>query len=202
MKRRNNTHRIEFEKEILPYTGEFFKQAMLLTRDTDDAADLVQDALLRAFDAWDSFEPGTSGRRWLHRILRNSFYSKCRRKRREKQWLADKTCVGQSLHCSGLRRSRRSPEVAASEDVLKEEVERALEDLPREFRYVLELYCMDGLSYKEIAGLINCPVGTVMSRIHRARQRLKESIEKWGGFGRENGPVRLSNVVESFLVAA
>ncbi len=202
MKRRSQIKSKEFEEQILPHTGEFFKQAMFLTRDKDDAADLVQDALLRAFDAWESFEPGTSGRRWLSRILRNSFYSKCRRKTREKQWLADRACVAHSLHSGGLRRSNCSPEVTASEDVLKEEVDRAFSDLPREFRRVLELYCMEGLSYKEIAGLIKCPVGTVMSRIHRARQRLKESIEQSGGFGLENKPDRLAGVVDSFLVAA
>lgn len=168
----------EFEKEALPHAGELFKQAMVLTRDPEDASDLVQETLLRAYDAWESYEAGTSCRRWLHRILRNSFYSRCRRKRRERQWLADRSGVGDSLHSGGIRGSRLTPEARTAEHFLKEEVEWALSSLQPEFRSALEMYCFEGLSYREIASLLNCPVGTVMSRIHRARRELKSRLQE------------------------
>ena len=202
---KSNKRNREFEKEVLQHSSEFFKQAMLLTKDPEDAADLLQESLLRAYDAWDSFELGTSGRRWLHRILRNSFYSRCRRVRREKRWLADRSGVVDSLHYGGIRRSRKTPEAKIAERGLTEEVDSALSCLPGEFRSVLELYCVEGLSYKEIATLIGCPVGTVMSRIHRARRRLKKIIEE--KLLKKSGKTAdqkegFSQLIDTFLVAA
>jgi RNA polymerase sigma-70 factor (ECF subfamily) len=139
--------------------------ARRLTRDADDAEDLLQETAVRAHRFADRFRQGTSMRAWLHRILRNTFASRYRKRRRERE-VIDRAYSEGALYEQRARAIDEPRVVAAS---LSDEVMRALEALPVEFRAVLQLVIIDGLSYREAADRIGCPIGTVMSRLHRAR---------------------------------
>lgn len=139
--------------------------ARQLTRDDDDAEDLLQETAVRAHRFADRFREGTSMRAWLHRILRNTFASRYRKRRRERE-VIDRAHSEGALYAPRDRAIDEPPVVAAS---LSDEVTRALEALPVEFRAVLERVIIEGLSYREAADALGCPIGTVMSRLHRAR---------------------------------
>jgi RNA polymerase sigma-70 factor (ECF subfamily) len=174
----SNTAKREFEREALPLSSELLNQALVYTKNPDEAADLVQETYLKAFAAWHTFEMGTSCRNWMHRILRNSFLSRCRKKTREKRWLSDRRGVVESMHAGGSRRSHATPEVATAERRLEKQARLALAELAPEFKRVLELHCIAGKTYAEIAQMLGCPVGTVMSRVHRARNHLRRNLAR------------------------
>ncbi len=142
---------------------------MRLTRSRAEAEDVVQEAVLRAWAFWDRFEPGTNARAWIHRILMNTFINGYRRRRREREVLAQVE--------RGTRRERVA-EIAVTEGV-SDEVERALSSLPDEFRAVVLLVDLDELTYREVAGVLGCPIGTVMSRLHRGRRVLKRRLRAY-----------------------
>lgn len=150
--------------------------ARQLTRDDDDAEDLLQETAVRAHRFADRFREGTCRRAWLHRILRNTFASRYRKRRRERE-------VIDRAHAEGALYERRTrtvdePRVVAAS--LSDEVMRALESLPIEFRAVLELVIVEGLSYRETADRLGCPIGTVMSRLHRARAAMLAELTPAG----------------------
>lgn len=146
--------------------------ARKLTRDHDEAEDLLQETAVRAHRFADQFRQGTSMRAWLHRILRNTFASRYRKRRRERE-------VVERAHLEGALGADRmrldEPRVVAAS--LSDELTRALETLPAEFRAVLTLVIVDGLSYRETADALGCPIGTVMSRLHRARAAMLEQLQ-------------------------
>lgn len=151
--------------------------ARQLTRDVDDAEDLLQETAVRAHRFADRFREGTSMRAWLHRILRNTFASRYRKRRRERE-------VIERAHCEGAlyeQRTRASDEPRVVAASLSDEVMRALEALQPEFRAVLELVIIDGLSYRETAEALGCPIGTVMSRLHRARAAMVAALSAEAG---------------------
>ena len=159
-----------FEVAVARYTPVLQEAARRLTGSTDDAADLVQDAVMRAWTFWDRFEPGSNARAWLHRILMNTFINAYRKQRRERE-----------LFRAAGEESKRDARVAAdlfdaARDGLGDEVDAALAALPPEFRAVVELVDLGDLSYREVATQLGCPIGTVMSRLHRARKQLQESL--------------------------
>jgi RNA polymerase sigma-70 factor (ECF subfamily) len=139
--------------------------ARKLTRDDDEAEDLLQETAVRAHRFADSFREGTCRRAWLHRILRNTFASRYRKRRREREVI--ERAYQEGAFGSARARMTEEPRVVAAS--LSDEVSRALETLPAEFRAVLTLVIVDGLSYRETADALSCPIGTVMSRLHRAR---------------------------------
>jgi RNA polymerase sigma-70 factor (ECF subfamily) len=159
-----------FEQAILPHLGAAYNLACWLTRHGHDADDVVQEAFLRAYQFFDSFKGG-DGRAWLLRIVRNTCYT----------WL-EKNRPGQPApvfdeRIHGVGRPE-APDAAlvAGED--RELLRQALTELPAEFREAIVLRELEGLSYKEIAGVTGVPVGTVMSRLARARQRLQEVLAR------------------------
>jgi RNA polymerase sigma-70 factor (ECF subfamily) len=154
--------------------------AMRLSGNREDAEDLVQEAALRAFRGFATFEPGTNFRAWFFRILINCFYGACR-KRRPEVPLGELDDAHELLlytrsHEAGLVSPGSDPVRATLDRVTEEEVGRALEALPEEFRVVATLYFMDDLSYAEIADAVCVPVGTVRSRLHRARRILQKRL--------------------------
>ncbi len=174
-------HREDFDQTILRYSDELYGTAVRLTRDPSEAEDLVQEAVMRAWAYWDRFQAGTNGRAWIHRILMNTFINGYRRKKRERNvmsqvgvQIADKP---QWIHSDEGRRR----------EGLGDEVERALEALPEDFRTVVLMVDGSGLSYREAATALDCPIGTVMSRLHRARKRLQGELH---GYAREEGYVQ------------
>jgi len=165
--------RNEFDETVLTHLDELYGTAVRLTRSASDAEDLVQDAVMRAWAFWDRFEPGTNARAWMHRILMNTFINGYRRRKRERDMLAQAR-VEASRGPRWSHEDRR-----ARQDGLGDEVEAALAALPEEFRSVVLLVDHNGLSYKEVARTLDCPIGTVMSRLHRARRLLKQRLRSY-----------------------
>lgn len=157
----------KFEHAVLRHMDSAFNLARWYTRNQDDAKDLAQEAIFRAFKAFDSFQ-GDDGRVWLFTIVRNVFYTSVTRKP------AEHTAFDEEIHTSG--ESGASPEVLLFREIETKLVRQALEQLPVEFREALVLRELEGLSYKEIAAATDTPLGTVMSRLARGREHLRESL--------------------------
>jgi RNA polymerase sigma-70 factor (ECF subfamily) len=172
-----------FEREALVHLEELKAIAMRYTRNERDADDLVQETLLRAFVAWDRFQSGTNCRAWLFRILTNNFINEYRRIAKERR-LNDEA---RGLFCPTRRRAAADPEGVMMERLIGDEVSAALAALPHDYRKVVELADLQGLSYREVANRLGCPMGTVMSRLHRARRQLERAL---GSYARERGIVR------------
>ncbi len=164
-----------FEQEMLPHLDAMYSVALRLTRSPSDAEDLVQDALLRAYRFFDRYEPGTNAKAWLLRILTNTFINRHRRRTREREILeeGEGQPAGQRTVGTDLLRRLTDPAGEAERRVLAAEIRVAVESLPEQQRLMVLLADVEGLSYKEIAEVVGCPIGTVMSRLHRARKRLQ-----------------------------
>ncbi|MFW6050533.1 MAG: sigma-70 family RNA polymerase sigma factor [Myxococcota bacterium] len=163
----------EFESAILPHAGELYGTAVRLTRSRSEADDLVQEAMLRAWSFWDRFQQGTNARAWMHRILMNTFINGYRRRKRERELLAE---VDRDM---GGRPFAQHATWEAEAEGLGDEVQSALAELPEEFRQVVLLVDFDDLSYREVADTLGCPIGTVMSRLHRGRRVLKRQLRDY-----------------------
>lgn len=159
-----------FEAAVARHSPALREAARRLTGNLDEADDLVQDAVMRAWTFWDRFEPGSNARAWLHRILVNTFINAYRKQRRERELfrLAGEEAKREARTAADYR--------AAEREGLGDEVGAALKALPAEFRAVVELVDLRDLSYREVAGELSCPIGTVMSRLHRARKQLQELL--------------------------
>jgi RNA polymerase sigma-70 factor (ECF subfamily) len=152
MKRR--PFRSDFEREALPHLGALYAAALRMTRNEKDAEDLVQEALLRAYRFFDTFEAGTNCKAWLFRILTNVFCNQYRERERENVVMTEAESSSANL-----------------EQFLS--VERALAAVPPDFRLAVVLADLEDFSYKEIAEIMDCPAGTVMSRLYRGRKILQ-----------------------------
>ncbi len=156
----------EFETLTVPHMDFLYNYALRLTSEPDDAADLLQETFLRAYRFWEKFEQGTNLRGWLCRIMRNSFINEYRKNSKEPRKVEyDDSGYGQPL-----------PKRNVVEGSFSDEVASALDSLPEIFKTVILLSFVEGLTYDEIAEYLNCPVGTVRSRIHRGRLLLKENL--------------------------
>src|SRR4051812_30881114 len=167
--------RAEFERQALVHTDALFGAAYRLTRNARDAEDLVQDSLLRAYRFWDSFEQDSNCKAWLLRIVTNTFINEYQRKKRSREVLDAATAEqdatdGVLVHADA--NDKQSPEKALLDRSVSDDVQRALDALPDDFRTAVVLCDVNGLSYKEIAEIMQCPVGTVMSRLFRGRKLL------------------------------
>ncbi|MBI3449537.1 MAG: sigma-70 family RNA polymerase sigma factor [Acidobacteria bacterium] len=164
----------------MPHVRSLHNVAMKLTRRREEAEDLVQETLLRGYRFFDRYESGTNIRAWLLTILRNLFVNRYRRARRGWQEVETGGAEGrlETLIERGAASARpeTSPEQILVSGCLDGEIERALADLPGEYRMVLTLSAMEGLSYREIAAVLECPIGTVMSRLHRSRRMMQERL--------------------------
>ena len=174
--------RAEFERQALVHTDALFGAAYRLTRNARDAEDLVQDSLLRAYRFWDSFEQDSNCKAWLLRIVTNTFINEYQRKKRSREVLdaasAEQDATdGVLMHAEAT--DRQSPERTLLERSVSDDVQRALEGLPEDFRTAVVLCDVQGLSYKEIADIMETPVGTVMSRLFRGRKLLAASLREF-----------------------
>jgi RNA polymerase sigma-70 factor (ECF subfamily) len=167
-----------FESEAMPHARSLYGAAMRLTRSPDDASDLVQETLLKAYRAFDQFEPGTNCKAWLFRIMTNAFINKYRRRVKEKEILegSERQAAEHNLVHLPSKRPFLDPEGHLVDQALGDEVIAALEDVPVDFRTVVVLSDIEGFSYKEIADICDIPVGTVMSRLFRGRRILQERL--------------------------
>jgi RNA polymerase sigma-70 factor, ECF subfamily len=161
-----------FEAMVLPHLDAAYTLARYLTRNEPDAQDVVQDAYLRALKYFSGFRgaEGSDGRAWLLAIVRNTAYTWRRRHRAD----ALATEFDEELHSDAV--AENHPAAALERDGARESLHRALDRLPAEFREVIVLRELEGMSYKEIGDVTGVPIGTVMSRLSRARRRLQEAL--------------------------
>lgn len=167
-----------FETDVLEHLDVLFGVAMRMTRDEASAEDLVQDTVVKAVRAREQFEVGTNLKAWLLRILTNTFINRHRRGGLERDLFEgpDATPLADRWIGAATMRGMRDPEREALVPLLESEVRAALDALPEAFRLVVVLSDIEGLAYREIAETLGCPVGTVMSRLHRGRRLLQESL--------------------------
>ncbi len=160
-----------FETYVVPETEVMFRVAMSITRNKADAEDLVQDTMLRAYRAIDRFD-GRHPRAWLLTIMRNAAINRVRRKRPE--LLRDPDLTMERV--ANTDPDTANVEAIVVDTVFDAEVERALQSLSEKFIEVIEMVDLNGLSYQEAADAIGVPVGTVMSRLHRARAKIRKHL--------------------------
>lgn len=171
-----------FEKQAIPFMDQLYAAAMRMTRNPADAADLVQETFVKAFQAFGQFQQGTNLKAWLYRIQTNTFINNYRKNQRNpyqgtiddlEDWqLGGAESVTQSL-------STRSAEAEAIDHLPDSAVKAALQAIPEDFRLAVYFADVEGFSYQEIADIMKTPVGTVMSRLHRGRRMLRESLSDY-----------------------
>jgi RNA polymerase sigma-70 factor (ECF subfamily) len=180
----------DFETDAMPLAPQLYAAAVRLTRNPSNAEDLVQETFLKAYRAYDTFEAGTNLKAWLYRILTNTFINNYRRETRRPQ----ETDLGDLEDVYLFRRLNRDTAVGSSssaeeqllEGLVEEDIKQAVESLPENFRMVVLLADLEGFSYREIAEILDIPIGTVMSRLHRGRKALQSAL--WD-FAAERGLV-------------
>lgn len=175
--RQTDLTRSEFERLALEHLDPLYAAALRLTRHERDAEDLVQDTFLRAYRFFDKFERGTNIKAWLFKILTNTFINRYRRSTKERSIVDG---AERDVHDRFVSRDATevaaNPEKAFFEKLLSDDVLRAVDALPVDFRMVVILADLQEFSYKEIADILDVPVGTVMSRLYRGRRLLQRSL--------------------------
>ncbi len=167
-----------FADEAASHIDALHGVACRLTRNPTEAEDLVQDTLVKAIRAQDQYQPGTNLKAWLFRILTNTFINKYRRGGLERSVFEgpDADPLADGWVSASTMRQLRDPEQVVLAPLVEGEVQRALDALPTEFRLAVLLCDVEELSYEEIAKVMGCPIGTVMSRLHRGRKLLQRSL--------------------------
>lgn len=170
-----------FANEALPFLDQLYGAAMKMTRNPQDAQDLVQETFMKAFSAFEKFEEGTNLKAWLYRIMTNTFINDYRKSKREPYLgatddLEDWQLAGAN---SATAMSTKSAEAEALEKIPSMVVTEALNTLAEDRRMVVYLADVEGFSYQEIAEIMETPVGTVMSRLHRGRKQLRQALSSY-----------------------
>jgi RNA polymerase sigma-70 factor (ECF subfamily) len=175
----------DFESLALPHLDSLYRTALRMTRRPEEAEDLVQEAMMKAFRSFATFQPGTNFRAWLFRILTNSYINRYHREMADpaRTRLDD---VSSFLGSEEALATVEGPPLSEADlaESLDEEVKGALDELPGEFRLPVVMALVEGLSYKDIAQALDCPLGTVMSRLYRGRQMLRRRL---AGYARRQG---------------
>ncbi|MGR3812358.1 sigma-70 family RNA polymerase sigma factor [Jiulongibacter sp. NS-SX5] len=177
----NDTERYSiFNSEFMPHIDSMYNFAYRLTNDEDDANDLVQDTYLKAFRFINSFQKGTNAKAWLFRILKNSFINDYRKKSKEPAKV-DYQEVETIYNSADEPQYNGTVDLRTEmvQDLIGDEVTRALNGLPVDFRTVIILCDIEGFTYEEMAKILDIPIGTVRSRLHRARNLLKEKLRSY-----------------------
>ncbi len=169
----------EFEAEALPHMDVLYNFALRTTGNQDDARDLLQETYLKAYRFWEKYEKGTNIRAWLFRIMKNSYINRYRKETKE----PDKVDYEEIENFYNLIRAESTDPNDLQEklfgSLLGDEVSKALESLPDDFRTVVILSDIEGLTYEEIAEFVECPIGTVRSRLHRGRKLLQARLYEY-----------------------
>jgi RNA polymerase sigma-70 factor, ECF subfamily len=177
---------VRFEQDVMPYASQLYPAALRMTRNPSDAEDLLQETLTKAYVGYHQFEQGTNLRAWLHRILSNTFINGYRKKRREPQQdLSGAFQEDWQTSSDPLAMPAASAEAEAIDRLGDSEILQALRELPEEFRVAIYLADIQGYPYREIAQMMGTPLGTVMSRLHRGRNKLRKKLASYAPQPRE-----------------
>jgi RNA polymerase sigma-70 factor (ECF subfamily) len=178
---RRPEERVEFETAAMPHLDALYNTALRLARNAQDAEDLVQETFLKAYRAYAQFTPGTNLKAWLFRILKNTFINEYRRRQaapRETDFAAVEEAFESEIAPEAEGRIK-NPEEEALEKAFDENVQRALDALPPDYRMAVLLADIEGFSYREVAEILEIPIGTVMSRLYRGRRLLEETMLRY-----------------------
>jgi len=172
-----DVQRKSFDAQALPHMDALFRTALRMTKNTNDAEDLVQETYVKAYRFWEKFEPGSNARAWLFKIMTNVFINEYRSKSRTPvavnvDELDDNFLYGQLATSAPAD----DPEKKLFAKIFDEDVKRAIENLPDDFRLVVVLSFIEGFSYQEIAEIADLQLGTVKSRLHRGRKLLQKEL--------------------------
>lgn len=172
---------VRFERDALPYLDLMYPAALRLTRNQADAEDLVQETFARAYASFGQFRPGTNLRAWLYRILTNTFITGYRRRQREHRATTANGIQDWQLASAGSDppAGLKPPDAEVVECLLDPRVKLALRELPEDFRTVVYLADIEGYAYREIAAIMRTPIGTVTSRLFRARRQLRGHLRDY-----------------------
>jgi RNA polymerase sigma-70 factor (ECF subfamily) len=169
----------DFEDEIIPHLDAMYNFGLRLTSDPNDAEDLVQDTIVKAFRFFSSYEKGTNAKAWLFRILKNSFINNYRKKSKQPSQV-DYDEVSSFYETIRADRTDTSDlEDRMFRELIDDDISNALEQLPEDFRTVVLLCDVEGFTYEEIANMLDVPIGTIRSRLHRGRNLLKAELEEY-----------------------
>ena len=186
--------REEFEGLASQYQRDLYSAALRMTRDPDDAVDLAQDALAKAYAAFDHFRRGTNFKAWIYRILTNTYINEYKRRQRAPRFISYDAPTEDGAPEMEIASTSEDdqPEIATLAQVRDEEVEAALDAIPEEFRQVVVLSDIDEFAYNEIADILRIPLGTVRSRLFRGRRLLRKTLRE---YARQRGIIRQGEVV-------
>lgn len=168
-----------FQEEALPLLDSLYGGALRMTRNPADAEDLIQETMLRAYRSFDRFEPGTNLKAWLFRIMTNAYINTYRKKQREPQKVSQDEVEDFDLYRELKDHDPQfsvTPETIVLDGLVDSDITDAIEDLPEQFRLAVILSDVEGFSYAEMAEIMDVPMGTVMSRLHRGRKALQKRL--------------------------
>ncbi|MDO4761235.1 MAG: sigma-70 family RNA polymerase sigma factor [Corynebacterium sp.] len=170
--------RQRFEEEALPLLDHLYSGALRMTRNETDAEDLVQETYMKAFQSFASFTPGTNLKAWLYRIMTNSYINAYRKKQRQPQHTSHEEVTDYQLLTSSMHEAigLESAEVEALRNIPDGTIAHAMMELADDYRMVVYYADIEGFAYKEIAEIMDTPLGTVMSRLHRGRKMLRSAL--------------------------
>jgi RNA polymerase sigma-70 factor (ECF subfamily) len=171
--------RERFQREALPLLDSLYAGALRMTRNPADAEDLVQETMLRAYRSFDRFEPGTNLKAWLFRIMTNAYINTYRKRQREPLKVSQDDIEDFDLYQELKNHDpaySATPESIVLDNLLDSDITQAIDDLPEQFRMAVILSDLEGFTYAEMADIMDVPMGTVMSRLHRGRKTLQKRL--------------------------
>lgn len=186
----------DFETAAIPFLDSLYNMAYRLTRNAEDAQDLVQETYLKAYKHYEKFQKGTNLKAWLFRIMKNTFINNYRKKQTQppQSAFSDIEDSFESMVSEEAGSKVKDPEQVILDDVMDEHVQAALDSLREDYRMVILLVDLEGFSYKETAEILDVPVGTVMSRLYRGRRKLEKTLLEYArnhGYMRDGAPSKM-----------